>query len=585
MALLTDRPEVGSIHRFHAAMNEVWSAAHTEFSDNDAFYERRFQVWRANYTGRPVFYDSTPTHLVDHAVATLMSFSPRVHRDPVGDSDSHKLDANAVEHGLKSVFESSAREETAIPWKQVAQFLVAHGYAVLEGPVVVGLSDRPTEPDRSNFRDDEDFEAARVTYQASRKSWNPFRIRVPHPTSVLLNPTEKDPKTALKISSMTAQDLYEQSVIKKRRQRRRYSEIFDVEDRDPWEQIEVWDYWTPSWHVKMVAGGDPVYMERNTWGFVPFVHAFGGWGMESGGDLGNPSALARGILTANKETIRKRTQEISAMHQILMRSSWAPMGTSRDPATLAQAIANEGILEGEQQDYWVMQTPDIPAWMRELRNQTDNTLELGTYSSSLAGVHQPGVGTVGQQAILSTAGARIFAAVALQREHMASIMGSRVLRMVDQLSELRAGVGSAGNLLKASQIHHVYSVDVTFPHADPVMDLQRRQAALAEYQAGLIDAETYYEQAGYEDGTEIKRRIVADSVRQLPAVQERMQTILAEEMGLVDDTNREAAANEIAQRQAGAMGGVPPEGPGPGLDLNQPLTPDTMMPDRINLAQ
>ena len=52
----------------------------------------------------------------------------------------------------------------------------------------------------------------------------------------------------------------------------------------------------------------------------------------------NPADLAQGILTPNKETIRKRTQEVSAFHQILMRFAFAPMGTSRDPMTLAQAI-------------------------------------------------------------------------------------------------------------------------------------------------------------------------------------------------------------------------------------------------------
>ena len=82
-----ERPDVDTIIRFRSKMGELWGNAHEEWRDNDAYYQRRFQVWSNTYQGRPVFYDSTPTHLVDHAVSTLMSFSPRIHREPVGDTE------------------------------------------------------------------------------------------------------------------------------------------------------------------------------------------------------------------------------------------------------------------------------------------------------------------------------------------------------------------------------------------------------------------------------------------------------------------------------------------------------------------
>ena len=311
---------------------------------------------------------------------------------------------------------------------------------------------------------------------------------------------------------------------------------------------------------------------------------------------GDPKNFAQGILTPNKETIRKRTQEISAFHQILLRFAFAPMGTSRDPMTLAQAISNEGILEGDPQDFWVMNTPDVPGWALQLRSQTDSTLEMGTYSSALAGVRQAGVTTVGQQAILNTAGMRIFSGVALQREHMASIVGSRILQMVDTVSELSDGIGANGKTLRKSQIHNVYGIQVAFPHAEPVMELQQRQMAMSEYGAGLIDPMTYYETAGYENGTEIKQRLIEEAVRNLPAVRERIETLVAQQMGLVDEENAEAVAGEVAQRQqamapqfpgmngAGGPPGGPPGGGGP-ADLNTPLTPDTFNPERIDLAR
>jgi hypothetical protein len=598
MADLRERPDVETIIRFRSKMGELWANAHNEFRDNDAYYNRKFNVWSANYQGRPVFYDSTPTHLVNHAVDTLMSFSPRIHREPVGDTEEHKQDATNLEHGLKAVMEDAALHETTLPWKVAAQYLVAHGYAVVEAPILVGLGERPEEPNMDDYETQEEYDGAMSIYRANRRSFNPVRIRVPHPSTVLINPNEKIPTMAIKASKMTAQDLHEQSVTKKRKQRRKYSEIFDMGNYDPWDEVETWDYWTPHWHVKLLANASahygspssraatPIWMERNTMGFVPFVHAFAGWGMDIAETGGDPANLAQGILTPNKETIRKRTQELSAFHQILLRFAFAPMGTSRDPMTLAQAIANEGILEGDPQDFWVMNTPDVPGWALQLRGQTDNTLEMGTYSSALAGVRQAGVTTVGQQAILNTAGLRTFAAPALQREHMASIVGSRILQLVDSVSELSGGIGANGKTLRKSQIHNVYGVQIAFPHSEPVMELQNRQMAMSEYGAGLIDPMTYYETAGYENGTEIKQRLIEESVRNLPSVREKIETLVAQQMGLVDEDNQDQAAQEIAQRQQAMAPQVPGvNGAGGGADLNRALTPDTFQPERIDIGR
>ena len=230
-----------------------------------------------------------------------------------------------------------------------------------------------------------------------------------------------------------------------------------------------------------------------------------------------------------------------------------------------------------------MNTPDIPGWMQNIRAGTDSTLELGTYSSALAGQRQAGVTTVGQQAILNTAGMRIFSGVAMQREHLASIVGSRILQLVDNVSELASGIGAHGKMLRKSQINGVYGVQVAFPHGEPVMELQQRQMALSEYGSGLIDPMTYYEAAGYENGTEIKKRLIEESVRNLPSVRQRIETLVAQQLGLVDETNAEQAAQEIEQQAQPPMMGGQPEAVE--ADLNTPLTPDTFNPTRIDLAQ
>jgi hypothetical protein len=138
-------------------------------------------------------------------------------------------------------------------------------------------------------------------------------------------------------------------------------------------------------------------------------------------------------------------------------------------------------------------------------------------------------------------------------------------------------------MLRKSQINGVYGVQVAFPHSEPVMELQQRQMALSEYGAGLIDPMTYYEAAGYENGTEIKNRLLQESIRQLPSVREKIERTVAEEMGLVDEENQEQAGQEIQQRQMAQQPDIMGGQTAP--DLNTPLTPDTFTPNRINLAQ
>ena len=169
---------------------------------------------------------------------------------------------------------------------------------------------------------------------------------------------------------------------------------------------------------------------------------------------------------------------------------------------------------------------------------------------------------------------------------MASIVGSRILQLVDSVSELSGGIGANGKTLRKSQIHNVYGVQIAFPHSEPVMELQNRQMAMSEYGAGLIDPMTYYETAGYENGTEIKQRLIEESVRNLPSVREKIETLVAQQMGLVDEGNQDQAAQEIAQRQQAMAPQVPGvNGAGGGADLNRALTPDTFQPERIDIGR
>ena len=126
------------------------------------------------------YFMTQPQHI--WSITQLQPLCRSLHaytENPVGETEQHKQDATKLEHGLKSIMDDAALHEPTIPWKVCAQYLVAHGYAVVEAPVLVGLGDRPTEPVESDFDDEEAFETAKTIYRANRKSFNPVRIRVP----------------------------------------------------------------------------------------------------------------------------------------------------------------------------------------------------------------------------------------------------------------------------------------------------------------------------------------------------------------------------------------------------------------------
>ena len=118
------------------------------------------------------------------------------------------------------------------------------------------------------------------------------------------------------------------------------------------------------------------------------------------------------------------------------------------------------------------------------------------------------------------------------------------------------------------------------------MEMQLRQMALSEYQAGLIDPMTYYEQAGYEGGTEIQQRMIEQSIRDLPSVRQKIETLVARQAAMgpqIPGMDPTGGGGGIPP----AAGGAPPQGPpgGSPADINSMLTPNTFRPDRIDIGR
>jgi hypothetical protein len=583
---LKEIPKLQMILDAQTYLTGVWSTAHGKWRERDSFYNRDYSVWtkEAHRRVRGNLKPGRPTAIVDHAADTALQFTPTFHREPVGDSDDHKMASDNLEKGLSSVMMDSAMREPVQVWKQIGRYGLHLGYKIVEGPLW-SERDKPTEPKRKNFDSEDEFKLAVAIFKVEKKFWNPIRIRATHPARVLMDPEDKMPRMAVKMGRMLNYKIYELSKLKKKTHRRKHSILFDMEQLDEYGYSDTIDFWTENWHTFMAAG-EIIYSERNMGGFVPFAHAFDGFGMEPT-DLEqvNPEYLAVGLLSPVMDDIRMEAQRINAQHELMNRRAYAQLGTTGDPHELQQSMAEAGIVQGEDGSVWLMPSPAVEGWMFRMGQETADDIELSTYAKPISGGKQAGVETVGQQQILSNAATRKFAGPAMQNEDMASLTASRVLRLVD----VGGDIGAKGEILRRSDIFHSYHIVARFELLDPVLDLQRKEQGMRLFREKLIGWEDYHvDYMGTQDLTSVRKHLWEDVVRSHPGVASQLAQVAADRIGLGKEfrqaTEAEAAAltegSGIPGQAEMAQSSLSPSVNGP----RQPLTDRDAKPERPNIG-
>ena len=605
-----EQPDASWIYRHRQHLQDVWRETHAKWQEYDSYYNRTYDLWGgADKQGleRPDWLrPARPTSIVDNAVDNQLASDPKPHRFPARDTDESKQWADQVELGLKAILDEAALQETTLTWKTLGKYLVHYGYAICE----VGLDSRilqkrSAEPEQEAGEEEEDFERRKQDHEHYRRSAMPFRTRAPHPVDVLLDPSEKRPQVAIKHNKRYAIDLH--NLTRLRQKRGRKADLWEV-GQNPWELIETDEYWTEIWHALMASKssdqGQLLFVERNTWLFVPYGHAFAGFGLEPAETTErNPVHLAVGILDSVMADIRAQGQAVSGRHNALMDATFNPIGTRIPAEELRNQLDQGNILEMQDRgDVWRMEIPQLPRWMFQTEEWLARDIEEGTYSRALSGIREQGVSTVGQQAILSTAAGRKFVAVSRQLEHLATVAGSQILQLIDVLD---FDLTIRGHRIRPQYIERDYTVQVTFDLVDPVLQLQEREIGMREVQLGLKSKETYLNaDAKLEDISGEQRRLLMDWVRANPLVHQAMAMEVARAEGI--DRLLERAMNAAtgpSSPQGGNGGGlsglVGPDGQPLGQSmgqtggapravdqLRQALTPQTMNPGRngANLA-
>ena len=595
-----DEPDANVIDQYRSHLKEVWTNAHRKWEQYDAYYFRTYSVWEESeaHTRPGWLKPARPTSVVDNAVDHQLASEPTPHRNPARQSEESRNNADRVEEGLKAILDEASLLEPALTWKQQGKNLVHLGYSIhelgLDSNVLQRRSEEPPRGDDS----EEDYRANMRLYEHYRRTAMPFRTRSPHPARILLDPWEKRPRIAIRHARRFSQDLHELTVARKNRGRP--VDIWEVRNNRPFELILTDEYWTECWHAMMISGyvtgtgreystmKRMLFTEKNTWGFVPYAHAYAGFGQEpTNSDRIDPANLAVGILDPVLSDIRAQAQAVSGRHNALMDASFNPIGTRMGADELRDQLDQGDIIEmSDRSDVWRMDIPQLPRWMFQTEEWLSRDIEEGTFSRALAGVREQGVSTVGQQAILSTAAGRKFVAVSRQLEHLASVASSQILQLIDLLD---LNLTIKGKIIRPSYIESDYSVNISFDLVDPVLQLQQRQLGLQEVQAGLKSMETYWAaDARLEDASGERKRLLMDWVRKNPMIHQALAMEVAKEEGIESLVER---ALSMAQGgdEGGGAGAAPILGPdGMPMDqtmgqdqLRQGLTPNTINPSQI----
>ena len=569
-------------------LEDLWAEAHEHWAVIDSYYNRTFALWPegALRETRTPYHPSTPTNIIDHAVDIQLAFDPKPHRPPASKAETGQEYADLIERWITAAFNHVALLEPLSTWKQIGKHLILYGYTVVEGPVL-DLSDVPEEPKRRRGESATEWEGRQERYKIEARRHFPLRVRAPHPARVLLDPTVKMPREAIKRVSQFAGKLAEMT---KRKSRNRQIERVYEAGENYFEPIETTEYWRVDYHA-VFASGDLLWIDDNTWGYVPFAHAFAGWGLEpTNEDEINPRNLAVGILDPILESIKVQAQAAAGRHNALMEAAYNQRATTRDPSEIAQQLNTSDILQLKPGELWWLDVPNLPAWIFQSEQWLDQDIERGSFARALTGMREPGVSTVGQQAILSTAANRKFAAPLRQLELLATVVARNMLRLVDVVGK---SIELDGVTLTPKEIQHDYAVDMKLQVIDPVLSLQERQLGLQELQAGVLSIESYWARANLEDASGERRRMLKDLVRKDPSVQALMGEAVLQEMGIFELLERLKAERAEAQRQSGLLG---PDGQplsrtlgsdmgigAAGDRLRQPLNGATVKPGQAGL--
>ena len=576
----TGKPTIEIMEAELNHFTEIWQPGIDAAIKNESFYHGTYNIWRwfatpgeatpAAIAGRANYHSGRGHALIKHAVDANLAMFPQWHRPPIGKGKEHKDAAERIEKGLDAVGRDAFLIHYAHPPKASGKDMVSQNYAAIYvGLDAVALSTRPT---KIKGEGQDDFEQREWEWEVRRNGWNPIRIEGVPIGSVFMDPTLKTPDVAYRVRKLRSYQLHDLTVTKAA-QLKTLGEVIDIHEigADPYNEITVIERFAPDYYSIRLAGnpeggGDNgmLWIEKNTWGFVPFAQAWAGESTELIGQGFKTKDMVEGsMLHHAADTLVMHDQAVVAHHQLLQRTAWAKTGYRGSAAEAATQLEGD-ILSGDELQWWLEKVPVLAAQSFQHLQYLRDQLEEITYSMQLAGYHQTGVDTATQAIMLSESSNRKIISVRTQLEALYSIAGTYVLRLVKRLADEYPDVGDivlGKEKLSSKDIGDNYKVFARFESVDPVVFAQQKQEAREEVAAGFLDWEGYQRIARRENIQEVRKNIIKDTIKQLPRVLAQEQEFALREEGfgkLANEMERERRVRSMVDQSGNPL--FPDEG-------------------------
>ena len=539
----------------HKDLVDVWRPAHEVWRESDTVLNMKHDI-RYVKPAEPRKLPSARTKL-QGMIDTMVASMPQVDRAPVRDTEDSKRKADKTEIWAKAELERAAKISLVPPSKVFSRYLAQYGYAVW-----------PTRWNSKAFlvRDPDDLRANLKSQQL------PFDLTVPNPARVLLPHYEAIPSFAVETMSLTIREAQE-----------KFPDVADQFSGSPLSLVQCMYYWDED-NLYVTINGREALSDENPYGFVPYAHAFAGYGYErtpkfdgtngtpTGTDWSgfgpSPKDLAEGLLAGTIDLIKSKDEWYTAMLAKAIRGAYLNIFTSMDPTELSDNMKKAG-LGGvipvdagrpiDQQIQWE-KPPPASQEAQEVFNVMQDEYEKATFVGVVQGFRSPGVSTATQHAEQLGQARLRFDVPMMKVNHVAGQVIGNCAKMLTVMEET---IELAGVKVSGSDFEGNYDFTVKYEARDEAALLRAKDIGLQELQVGAIDLETYWADTGRSDASGLKKKLDVQKIVDDP------QTIA---------TVRQAADMAFRQKHGlpAPMPQQPPSVPGqvPGVDgMTEPLVP------------
>lgn len=500
-------PNSDEIARRKKFYEDIWEEARAGWQTQDELYNLEYKVQRIEAAS--VYRPPTGPSKVDAMVDSLVTTDPVVTRKAKRPGEKHSANANKVEEWGQALLERANREEMTPPFKTMAKNFSLYGYAI--GRTAWNDTAWTKKPRRVT-------DASQAQFEAERATDFPFILEAPHPYRVLLPPSKKQPEMAIDVTLRLARDVKAQYPT------------WDDSGGDEWRSVEVIAHWDKLWQGVMI-GDQSIKSVPNKWGFIPYCHAYAGFGHERIKDWQakdtikgglHPEHLAQGLLAKSVDAIVAEAEYLTAVHHLAMSTVYRVGMTTEDAGDLAQKMAEAGLSGfvgvGSLDSFKYMDMPQINQWFFQQYQIVRGNIDQGTFVGEVSGERTAGVATAYQHALILGTAKLKFGLAIMQLNNMAGIMLGQCARMVDVLGE-RVTVG--GITIGPDEIEKDFEFQVDFEASDESARLRKIETGLRMAAAQKISDETFRQEwAGITDDTEEKRRIYIETAMKSPEIQQ-----------------------------------------------------------------